>query len=120
MAERRPPVEPGGGGGASGAGPDEPVPLPIDGVLDLHTFRPSDVGELVPEWLAACAEAGLTELRIVHGKGTGALRRSVHALLAREPRVLSFRLAGEDGGGWGATLVTLTPGARRGHPGGDG
>ena len=93
--------------GGDGVPGDEPVPLPIDGVLDLHTFRPAEVGELVPAWLSACAEAGLRELRIIHGKGTGALQRSVHALLARDPRVASYRLAGEDAGGWGATLVVL-------------
>lgn len=85
----------------------EPVPLPIDGTLDLHAFAPREVGELLPEWIEACRAAGLTELRIVHGKGTGALRRSVEAILSRDPRVLAFRLAGEDAGGWGATLVTL-------------
>ena len=85
------------------------MPLPIDGTLDLHAFRPSEVGDLVPEWLAACRAAGLRELRIVHGKGTGALRRSVEAILARHPDVAAFRLAGEDAGGWGATLVTLRP-----------
>lgn len=98
------------GGGGSG-GEDDPfgdaVPLPIDGTLDLHAFRPSEVGELLPEWIGACLAAGITELRVVHGKGTGALRRSVEALLARDPRVASFRAAGEDGGGWGATLVSL-------------
>jgi len=92
---------------------DEPWPgvvaLPIDGTLDLHAFAPADVHTLVPEWVGACAQAGLRELRIVHGKGIGALRERVHALLARDPRVASFRLAGEDGGGWGATLVTLRP-----------
>ena len=86
---------------------DAPVPLPLDGVLDLHAFRPSEVGDLVPEWLDACAAAGLRELRIVHGKGTGALRASVEALLRRHPRVEAFRTAGEDAGGWGATLVAL-------------
>jgi DNA-nicking Smr family endonuclease len=85
----------------------DPVPLPIDGTLDLHAFSPREVGDLVPEWIGACLAAGITELRIVHGKGTGALRRSVEALLARDPRVLSFRTAGEGAGGWGATLVTL-------------
>ncbi len=86
---------------------DGPVPLPLDGTLDLHAFSPREVGELVPEWLEASARAGLLELRIVHGKGTGALRRTVEALLARDPRVASFRPAGEDAGGWGATLVVL-------------
>jgi DNA-nicking Smr family endonuclease len=88
---------------------DEPVELPIDGTLDLHTFRPGEVGDLVPEWLAACRERGLHELRIVHGKGTGALRRSVAAILARSPLVASFRAADDTAGGWGATLVTLKP-----------
>jgi DNA-nicking Smr family endonuclease len=88
---------------------DAPVHLPIDGTLDLHAFRPAEVGDLVPEWIGACAEAGLTELRIVHGKGTGALARSVAAILRRDPRVASFRTAGEEAGGWGATLVTLRP-----------
>ncbi|MGC3999921.1 MAG: Smr/MutS family protein [Anaeromyxobacter sp.] len=101
-----PPREPDAAPGAE-PGPDEPVALPLDGTLDLHTFAPSEVGDLVPEWLGACHAAGLRELRIVHGKGTGALRRSVHALLARDPRVASFATAGEDGGGWGATVVTL-------------
>lgn len=86
---------------------DAPVPLPIDGVLDLHAFDPAEVGDLVPEWIGACVEAGLRDLRIVHGKGTGALRRGVEALLARDPRVAWFGPAGEDAGGWGATLVRL-------------
>jgi len=87
---------------------DEPVfELPMDGVLDLHTFAPREVGDLVPTWLDACREHGLHQLRIVHGKGTGALRRTVHAILARRADVLAYRLAPEDRGGWGATLVTL-------------
>jgi DNA-nicking Smr family endonuclease len=81
--------------------------LPIDGTLDLHAFRPGDAADLVADWLDACAEAGLREVRVVHGKGTGALRRTVEAALLRHPLVLSFRTAGEDAGGWGATLVTL-------------
>ena len=81
--------------------------LPIDGTLDLHTFRPADAADVVAEWLDACAAAGLRDVRVVHGKGIGALRRTVHAVLERHPLVLSFRTAGEDGGGWGATLVTL-------------
>jgi DNA-nicking Smr family endonuclease len=86
---------------------DAPLPLPITGELDLHTFRPSDVGKLIPAWLAECAAHGLREVRIVHGKGTGTLRTTVHALLRRSPLVQSFRLGDEHSGSWGATLVTL-------------
>jgi DNA-nicking Smr family endonuclease len=90
-----------------GEGPDRPVALPLDGLLDLHTFSPREVGSLVPEWIEASHAAGLRALRVVHGKGTGALRRRVEALLARHPLVAGFRPAGEADGGWGATLVTL-------------
>jgi DNA-nicking Smr family endonuclease len=91
-------------------GPDDAAtPLPMDGVLDLHTFSPRDVPDLVPTWLDACREQGLFELRIIHGKGTGVLRRTVHAILSRRPDVLSFNLAPPERGGWGATLVNLRP-----------
>ena len=83
--------------------------LPVDGVLDLHTFLPREVKELVPEYLAVCRERGILDVRIIHGKGGGALRRQVHAILGRLPDVVSFRLADESAGGWGATLVTLRP-----------
>jgi DNA-nicking Smr family endonuclease len=83
------------------------VEYPIDGVLDLHAFLPKEVPGLVREYIGACRERGILEVRIVHGKGIGHLRRTVHGVLARLPEVISFRLAGEDGGGWGATLVEL-------------
>jgi DNA-nicking Smr family endonuclease len=96
------------GGAADGGSPfGGPVPLPLDGTLDLHAFAPEEVADLVPEWLSASRAAGLRELRIVHGKGTGALRRTVEALLSRHPLVAGFRAAAEDAGGWGATLVWL-------------
>jgi dsDNA-specific endonuclease/ATPase MutS2 len=85
------------------------VELPIDGTLDLHTFRPGEVKDLLPEYLALCRRKGILEVRIIHGKGTGALRETVHSILRRLPYVISFRLAAEDGGGWGATIAVLTP-----------
>ncbi len=88
-------------------GEDSPVALPITGELDLHTFRPSDLGELIPAYLAACAERGIHDVRIVHGKGTGTLRTTVHALLRRSPLVASFRSGDEHSGSWGATIATL-------------
>ena len=89
--------------------PEEPVPIPIDGTLDLHTFRPQDVKDLVPEYLLECRRRGILRVRIVHGKGQGVLLRTVHALLGRLPEVEGFALAGEVEGGWGATIVRLAP-----------
>ena len=96
-----------GGEGDDDAPVPESIEIPIDGTLDLHTFSPRELGELVPDYLAECRARGILEVRIVHGKGTGALRRSVHAILGRLPEVESFALADERGGSWGATLVTL-------------
>ncbi len=84
-----------------------PIDYPIDGILDLHTFRPNEVKDLIPEYLAACREKGILQVRIIHGKGTGTLRRTVQAILSRLPEVSSFQTAGEEAGGWGATSVTL-------------
>ena len=88
---------------------DEPVELLIDGVLDLHTFQPREIKDLVLEYLAECQLRGILRVRIVHGKGIGNLRRTVHALLAKHPEVAGFNLAGEQLGGWGATIVYLKP-----------
>ena len=87
----------------------EAVDLAIGSELDLHTFGPRELKTLIPDWLEACRAQGLADVRIVHGKGKGVLRRTVHALLKRSPHVQSFHLAGQDAGSWGATIVYLVP-----------
>jgi DNA-nicking Smr family endonuclease len=87
----------------------EVAELPIDGILDLHTFNPKEVKDLVPEYIRECRQRGILHLRIIHGKGEGVLRRTVHAILSRMPEVKDFRTAAIESGGWGATLVDLYP-----------
>ena len=86
---------------------------PIDGELDLHVFDPSDVGDLVPEYLRACREKGILQVRIVHGKGTGTLRRQVRQILEEHPHVAHYNKA-TDASGWGATIAHLVPPADEG------
>ena len=83
--------------------------MPIDGVLDLHTFRPREIKDLVPDYLADCRKRGILRVRIIHGKGIGNLRRTVHAILSKIPYVESYCLASEHFGGWGATIINLKP-----------
>lgn len=86
----------------------DPVEIILDGVLDLHTFHPGDVKELVPDYLAACREEQVLTVCIIHGKGTGVLRQIVHSCLDKLDYVAAYRLAG-DHRSWGATVVELLP-----------
>ena len=86
-----------------------PVELPIDGTLDLHLFLPKDIKDLLPDYLLPCREKGILQVRVIHGKGSGTLRRTVHSILERLPEVASFSAGGMQGGGWGATIVVLRP-----------
>jgi len=85
----------------------EPVHIPINGVLDLHTFNPREGKELLNDYISACLEKEIYALRIIHGKGKGILKQRVCALLEKHPAVASFSDAPMGAGGWGATLVVL-------------
>lgn len=89
--------------------PNKPIPFPITGDLDLHTFRPGEVRQLLDDYFAECRQRGISRVRVVHGKGTGALRETVRTHLRRSPSVAGFAQGDETSGGWGATIVTLKP-----------
>ena len=85
----------------------EPVKIPIEDVLDLHTFRPQDIPDLLEDYLIECLKAGIYSVRIIHGKGKGVQKRRVQGILKNYPVVTSFTDAPPEAGGWGATLVEL-------------
>ena len=85
----------------------DPIEFEITDELDLHTFRPSEVGELVPDYLELAREKGFRRVRIIHGKGIGTLRETVHAILQKHPLVVTFRIGDQTEGGWGATIAHL-------------
>ncbi len=91
---------------------DDPIEFEISGELDLHIFRPNEVGELVPDYIGLCLEKGIRRIRIIHGKGIGTLRETVHAILRKDPRVERFQLADQTEGGWGATIAWLARAVR--------
>jgi dsDNA-specific endonuclease/ATPase MutS2 len=90
-------------------GEPPPHPVPVEESIDLHAFAPRDVLSVVEEYLEAAGRRRYREVRLIHGKGTGAQRAAVRALLARHPLVESFSDAPAEAGGWGATRVTLRP-----------
>jgi len=85
---------------------DNPTQFPIDGTIDLHTFEPKDIKSLIPDYIEACIEKDIFQIRIIHGKGAGTLRKIVHNILDKNPNVIRY---GQDNiqGGWGATVVEL-------------
>lgn len=87
---------------------DEPVRIDITDELDLHTFQPREVGELLVDYLSECQKRGILSVRIIHGKGTGTLRTGVHEKLSKMDIIESITWpASATTGGWGATWVRL-------------
>jgi DNA-nicking Smr family endonuclease len=86
--------------------------IPIEDWIDLHTFSPKEIPSLLEEYLSECQKKGFKEVRIIHGKGKGVQRTIVHSLLEKNPLVESYRIAPDDQGGWGGTLVYLKKGKK--------
>ena len=84
------------------------VKLNIEDVLDLHTFRPKDIPDLLEDYFTECLKAGIYSVRIIHGKGKGIQKRRVRGLLEKNSMVTTFKEAPAEAGGWGATLVELS------------
>jgi DNA-nicking Smr family endonuclease len=84
-----------------------PVKIPIEDHIDLHTFRPEEISDLLPEYFKECVKKGIFTVRIIHGKGRGFLKKGVIELLKKSPLVESFKDAPMESGGWGATIVKL-------------
>lgn len=91
----------------------KPVKIPITDELDLHTFHPGEVEALLADYFDECVKKDIFCVRVIHGKGTGTLKKRVRSALARNPRVRTFSDAPPDAGGWGATIVALN---KKGEP----
>lgn len=87
----------------------EPGVVPLEDEIDLHGFQPKEIPDVVESYLEAALEAGILEVRLVHGKGKGVQRARVRELLAAHPQVVAFGDAPAHRGGWGAQLVELRP-----------
>jgi dsDNA-specific endonuclease/ATPase MutS2 len=85
----------------------DPVVLPLEDSIDLHPFQPKDIPSVVEEYLQQCIDAGILEVRLIHGKGKGVQRNILRSLLEKHPAVASFHDAPAEAGGWGATVVVL-------------
>jgi DNA-nicking Smr family endonuclease len=85
----------------------DPVVLPLEDSIDLHAFQPKDIPSVIEEYLHQCKQAGIREIRIIHGKGIGVQRSIVHSILQDHADVQSFQEAPAEAGGWGATVVVL-------------
>ena len=86
---------------------NDPIVLPIEESIDLHSFQPKEIASVVEEYLEQCRQAGFREVRLIHGKGKGVQRNVIRSLLQQHPLVGAFRDAPLEAGSWGATIVIL-------------
>lgn len=85
----------------------EPVKIPIEDSIDLHTFSPREIPSLLDEYLKECLRHKIFQVRIIHGKGRGVQREIVTSSLKKNPLVRSFFQAPPEAGGWGCTIAVL-------------
>jgi DNA-nicking Smr family endonuclease len=64
--------------------------VPIEAAIDLHAFQARDIKNVVIDYIDAAYEAGLREVRLIHGRGKGVQRGIVQQALERHPRVSAF------------------------------
>ncbi len=87
--------------------PPEEFVLPIEDFIDLHYFQPREIRSVVESYLEEAVKLGMTEVRLIHGRGIGVQRDAVRSVLSRHPSVAEFRDAPPERGGWGATVARL-------------
>jgi DNA mismatch repair protein MutS2 len=80
----------------------------VDRELRLRRLTVDEALWRLDQYLYDAFMAGLSSVRIVHGKGTGTLRHAVHESLAKHPLVKSYRLGNYGEGDYGVTIVELT------------
>jgi len=85
----------------------DPIRIPVEDSIDLHTFSPKEIPSLLEEYLKECIKAGIYEVRIIHGKGMGYQRKRVRSFLTKSSLVQSFSIAPSTSGGWGSTIAIL-------------
>lgn len=85
----------------------KPVIFPVEDVIDLHTFRPGEVKQLLDDYFSECIKKNIFTVRVIHGKGRGILKKRVESILDKNPKVVSHAPAPPGAGGWGATMVRL-------------
>jgi len=88
---------------------DDVVQVPITDVFDLHSFARRDAKAALEAYLEQATHLGFQGLRIIHGRGIGAQRAMVRTVLSRTEGVTGYRDAPAEAGGWGATIVSLSP-----------
>ena len=81
------------------------IDLEITDSIDLHAFRPKDLGAVIESYLVEAHAKGFRFVRIIHGKGVGVQREITRKVLEESKLVKDFKSGDEFSGGWGATIA---------------